>query len=93
MLPKQIAYTTDWLIDWLTEGLLMTAEPLADDGLLMMTPGTADYFSTPAVHLQHHLQHQQQQQQQHPLASAVQARRAVVLNACTVVISGAARIL
>jgi len=88
MLPKQIAYTTDWLIDWLTEGLLMTAEPLADDGLLMMTPGTADYFSTPAVHLQ-----QQQQQQQHPLAAAVQARRAVVLNACTVVISGAARIL
>ena len=66
----------------------MTAEPLADDGLLMMTPGTADYFSTPAVHLQ-----QQQQQQQHPLAAAVQARRAVVLNACTVVISGAARIL
>jgi len=87
MLPKQIAYTTDWLIDSLTEGLLMTAEPLADDGLLMMTPGTADYFSTPAVHLQ------QQQQQQHPLAAAVQARRAVVLNACTVVISGAARIL
>jgi len=71
----------------LTEGLLMTAEPLADDGLLMMTPGTADYFSTPTVHLQ------QQQQQQHPLAAAVQARRAVVLNACTVVISGAARIL
>jgi len=70
----------------LTEGLLMTAEPLADDGLLMMTPGTADYFSTPAVHLQH-------QQQQHPLAAAVQARRAVVLNACTVVNSGAARIL
>jgi len=88
MLPKQIAYTTDWLIDWLTEGLLMTAEPLADDGLLMMTPGTADYFSTPAVHLQ-----QQHQQQQHPLAAAVQARRAVVLNACTVVVSGAARIL
>jgi len=92
MLPKQIAYTTDWLIDWLTEGLLMTAEPLADDGLLMMTPGTADYFSTPAVHLQHPLHHQQQQQQ-HPLAAAVQARRAVVLNACTVVVSGAARIL
>ena len=88
MLPKQIACTTDWLIDSLTEGLLMTAEPLADDGLLMMTPGTADYFSTPAVHLQ-----QQQQQQQHPLAAAVQARRAVVLNACTVVVSGAARIL
>ena len=53
-----------------SEGVAMTPDPFADEG--MMTPGTADYFSTPAVHLQ------QQQQQQHPLRDAVEARRAVV---------------
>ena len=53
-----------------TERQLMTPDPLADEA--MTTPGTADYFSTPAVHVQ------QQQQQQHPLRDAVQARRALV---------------
>ena len=59
--------------DALSPGLLMTPDPLTEDGMMMTTPGTAMYFDTPAVHTQ-----QQQQQQQHPLRDAVQARRAVV---------------
>jgi len=72
-LDEELHYMSPPVLDTATtEHLIITPEPLVDEG--MMTPGTADYFSTPAVHLHHH-----KLQQLHPLSEPpMQPRRAVV---------------